>query len=67
MDFSKLGKNEKLASIGAVVAIVGGLVGGDGEGDFDVAVGEEGGAGFVEDGGGGFDEVVELAVLVEEL
>lgn len=32
MDFSKLGKNEKLASIGAVIAIVGGLVGGIGGG-----------------------------------
>jgi len=32
MDFSKLSSNEKLASIGAVVAIVGGLVGGIGGG-----------------------------------
>jgi hypothetical protein len=32
MDFSKLNSNEKLASIGAVVAIVGGVLGGIGGG-----------------------------------
>ena len=32
MDFSKLSSNDKMASIGAVVAIVGGLIGGIGGG-----------------------------------
>jgi hypothetical protein len=34
MDFSKLSSNEKLASIGAVVAIVGGVIGFGGAGSF---------------------------------